>query len=79
MQIPLLTTSVIRLPKIFNFFGRGFHPSPSTLDFNGVMVGTEATAGLDGGVTPAGLAAGVGLVAGTTGLASGAVGGVDTA
>src|SRR5713226_8899063 len=76
MQIPLLTTSVTRLPKIFSFFGRGFHPSPSTLDFNGVSAGASV-GGLAVGTAPGtDFTAGVELVGGGTGLA-GATGGFD--
>ena len=52
MQMPLLTTSVMRFPNIFNFLGSGFHPSPSTLDFSGIGAGTGDAAGLaaEGGV-----------------------------
>src|SRR6266849_6068080 len=65
MHIPLFTTSVIRLPKIFNFFGNGFHPSPSTLDFNGVAGGTraDAFAGTAGGTVTVGFGVVVGGLA----------------
>jgi hypothetical protein len=35
MQMPLCTTSAIKLPKILSFIGRAFQPSPSALGFNG--------------------------------------------
>src|SRR5215472_6935426 len=60
MQMPLLTTSETRFPKIFSFFGNGFQPSPSTLDFRGVGGGVAGTVGFAAGAGPvAGLAMGV--------------------
>src|SRR2546425_5864681 len=78
MQIPLFTTSDTRLPNIFSFFGSGFQPSPSTLDFSGTG-GGAAVAGLatvGDGVGPAGgFAAGVAVGAG--GFSGGRAGGAD--
>src|SRR2546422_8234618 len=77
MQIPLFTTSDTRLPNIFSFFGSGFQPSPSTLDFSGTG-GGAAVAGLAtvwGGVCPAGgFAAGV-AGGGGVGFSGGRAGG----
>src|SRR5213593_3634004 len=83
MQIPLFTTSATRLPKIFSFFGSGFQPSPSTLDFSGAGGGAAGAglAAVGDGVGPAGgLAAGgeagIALGAGTV-FSGGRAGGVD--
>src|SRR5712692_11070746 len=75
MQIPLLTTSETRFPKIFSFFGRGFQPSPSTLDFRGAGVWVGGAGGFPAGTAlAAGLAAGVGF---GVGFGFGAAGGLD--
>src|SRR2546425_9435406 len=77
MQIPLFTTSDTRLPNIFSFFGSGFQPSPSTLDFSGTG-GGAAVAGfatVGDGVGPAGgFSAGVAVGAGV-GFSGGRAGG----
>src|SRR5262245_5589964 len=75
MQIPLFTTSETKFPKIFSFFGNGFHPSPSTLDLNGVGAGAGGAAGFAARTGPAvGLAAGAGA---GVGVGFGAAGGLD--
>src|SRR5881409_703334 len=81
MQIPLFTTSATRLPKIFSFFGNGFQPSPSTLDFNEAG-GGAADAGLATVGDDAGPASGfVGVAGEVTGVGTvfwgGPAGGVD--
>ena len=77
MQIPLFTTSETRFPKIFSFFGNGFQPSPSTLDFNGGGGDAAGAAGLPAVVAVAGgFAAGAALGAGVMGL-RGVAGGLD--
>src|SRR5215467_10233515 len=75
MQMPLLTTSETRFPKIFSFFGNGFQPSPSTLDFRGTGGGAGGAAGFAAGTGPvAGLATGAGV---GVGFGFGGVGGLD--
>lgn len=56
MHMPLFTTSVMRLPKIFSFLGSGFQPSPSTLDFNGGGGGDATPFGAAPDVAGTGLA-----------------------
>ena len=75
MQIPLFTTSETRFPNIFSFFGKGFHPSPSTLDFSGGGAGTGGAAGFAAaGGADIGFAEGMGV---GVEFGFGGVGGLD--
>jgi hypothetical protein len=48
----LFTTSWMRLPKILSLIGRAFQPSPSTVDFRGVVCGVGSVVVGFGAVCP---------------------------
>src|SRR2546428_2210127 len=52
MQRFLFTTSWMRFPKILSFIGRAFQPSPSTVDFRGMVCGTGGAAAGFGAACP---------------------------
>src|SRR5712691_9131478 len=52
MQRFLFTTSWMRLPKILSLIGRAFQPSPSTVDFRGVVWATPGDVVGFGAVCP---------------------------